>query len=118
MNKKQCGFEKEKLAEEFLKRNDVIILDRNYSSRFGEIDIIGIKDDFLCFFEVKYRKNELYGYPEEAISKTKMLKICKTASFYLAEHKNLYRYQIRFDVISILGEKIKWIKSAFDYQQI
>jgi len=67
----------------------------------------------LVFVEVKYRLNNRYGYPAEAVTAAKQRKIYYTAEYYR------YRYRIeeetpcRFDVIEILGDKIRWIKNAF-----
>ena len=54
-NKRNIGTEYEKLAEEYLVKNGVRILEKNFRSRFGEIDLIGYDREYLVFFEVKYR---------------------------------------------------------------
>ena len=112
MNKRQIGSIGEDMAVEFLKSRGVKILERNYQNRFGEIDIIGREDNTLLFIEVKYRKNESFGYPLEAVGFAKQEKIRKTARFFLNEN-HYYHYNIRFDCIGIIGSQIEWIKGAF-----
>lgn len=112
MNKRQIGSIGEDMAVEFLKSRGVKILERNYQNRFGEIDIIGMEDNTLLFIEVKYRKNESFGYPLEAVGFAKQEKIRKTARFFLNEN-HYYHYNIRFDCIGIIGSQIEWIKGAF-----
>ena len=112
MNKRKIGSIGEDMAVEFLKSRGVKILERNYQNRFGEIDIIGRKDNTLLFIEVKYRKNESFGYPLEAVGFAKREKIRKMARFFLNEN-HYYHYNIRFDCIGIIGSQIEWIKGAF-----
>lgn len=112
MNKRQIGSIGEDMAVEFLKSHGVKILERNYQNRFGEIDIIGREDNTLLFIEVKYRKNESFGYPLEAVGFAKREKIRKMARFFLNEN-HYYHYNIRFDCIGIIGSQIEWIKGAF-----
>ncbi len=112
MNKRQIGSIGEDMAVEFLKSHGVKILERNYQNRFGEIDIIGREDNILLFIEVKYRKNESFGYPLEAVGFAKREKIRKMARFFLNEN-HYYHYNIRFDCIGIIGSQIEWIKGAF-----
>lgn len=112
MNKRQIGSIGEDMAVEFLKSRGVKILERNYQNRFGEIDIIGREDNTLLFIEVKYRKNESFGYPLEAVGFVKREKIRKMAKFFLNEN-HYYHYNIRFDCIGIIGSQIEWIKGAF-----
>ena len=111
MNKRKIGSIGEDMAVEFLKSRGVKILERNYQNRFGEIDIIGREDNTLLFIEVKYRKNESFGYPLEAVGFAKREKIRKMARFFLNEN-HYYHYNIRFDCIGIIGSHIEWIKGA------
>ena len=87
MNQREVGAKKEEQAGEYLKSCGYELEAKNYYCRFGEIDIIAREGKYLCFVEVKYRKNEKYGAPEGAISPTKIKRICKTSQFYLWEHK-------------------------------
>ena len=112
MNKREIGKTGEIKAAKYLESMGVNILERNYQNRFGEIDIIGKEGNILLFIEVKYRKNESFGYPLEAVGFAKREKIRKMARFFLNEN-HYYRYNIRFDCIGIIGSQIEWIKGAF-----
>lgn len=112
-NKRETGTRKEELAAEYLTRRGVKILTRNFRCRQGEIDLIGRDGRYLVFFEVKYRKTNRNGMPAEAVGYVKQRRIRYTAQFYL--YSNHYREELpcRFDVISILGDQITWIRDAF-----
>lgn len=113
-NKKTIGDYAESLAEEFLKKNNVKILEKNFSCRSGEIDLIVKDQETLVFVEVRYRKSAKYGQPYETITKAKQNKIIRSAQTYLQKHPKAANKACRFDVISIQQGNIDWIKSAFD----
>lgn len=113
MNKRSIGKQKEDLAAEFLKRQGLEILERNFSCKMGEIDIIGLDENCLVFIEVKYRKNTSYGYPQDAVSINKKRKIILVSGYYRMLRGVSDNSLIRFDVVSILGNKIRWDKNAF-----
>jgi len=77
------------------------MLERNYRSGRGEIDIIAKVDNCICFIEVKYRKHNKFGYPEVFVTDKKIKKIMQTAEAYVIEHD--WHGRIRFDVIAITG---------------
>lgn len=115
MNKRSIGKEKEELAARFLVSQGVKILEKNFSCKFGEVDLIGFDKGYLVFVEVKYRKNENFGYPQESVSKNKIRKISLVSEYYkLLKHYG-ENVPVRYDVVSILGEKIRWDKDAFYY---
>ena len=91
------------------------ILERNYRCGHGEVDLIASKDGWIVFVEVKYRKTDSMGLPQEAVNRRKQQRISRAALFYLTEH-SLAENRIRFDVIAILGEKITQLEDAFEYQ--
>lgn len=108
----------EKFAASFLKKNGYKILDLNFRSKFGEIDIISRSKDILCFVEVKFRKNRDFGLPEDFVDHRKQKKIIKTALYYLSI-KEIEDLNIRFDIVSVEpGVKNKLnarlIKNAFE----
>lgn len=111
MNKRLKGYFYEDVASEYLTKNGITILERNFTCPFGEIDIIGAYEDTLIFFEVKYRKDDLYGNAFDAVDLRKQKRIIKCAQYYL-NHKNIDMY-IRFDVIGVNKDKLDWIKNAF-----
>ncbi|MBO6259510.1 MAG: YraN family protein [Lachnospiraceae bacterium] len=114
-NKRQTGSAYERLAAEYLKEKGCLILKMNYRNRFGEIDLIGKDGDDLVFFEVKERKTGQSGSAAEAVTLSKQKKICAVSDTYRFLENVSYDTQIRYDVIAIDGNKINWIKNAFDY---
>lgn len=114
-NKRKIGNEMEDIAVSFLMGHKVKILDRNFYSSHGEIDIIASDGDFLCFVEVKYRSKDIFGEPQDAVNLRKRRSICRTADYYrYKNHYSEYTPQ-RFDVVAISSDGIEWIKNAFEY---
>ncbi|MFA6295746.1 MAG: YraN family protein [Patescibacteria group bacterium] len=89
----------EKLACDHLKKLNYIILDKNYHSRFGEIDIIAKDKNTIVFVEVKTRTNLYFGQPQEAVDFFKLKKMAKTIYNYIS--LNNIRDAIRIDVVAI-----------------
>jgi len=75
-------------------------LERNFQSKFGEIDIIAQEGDFLVFVEVKNRWSKKFGSPEEAITPWKIKRIIKTGQYYKSLHPKLPE-TMRIDVVAI-----------------
>ena len=99
MDKKSLGTFGEELACRFLRRKSYKILEQNFSSRFGEIDIIASDGKFVVFVEVKLRKNADFAQAREFVNFSKQRKIISTASLWLSQYK--CELQPRFDVIEI-----------------
>ena len=91
----------EMLACEYLVRKSYKIIDKNYRTRGGEIDIIAEKDALIIFVEVKTRTGGSFGLPEEAIDQRKQIKICQTIECYLEANKR-FNQEFRIDSIAIL----------------
>ena len=115
MNKRRTGSAAELRAEAYLSERGVRIVERNFRNRPGEIDLIGYHDGYLVFFEVKYRRNNDKGAPEAAVSFYKQKQICRVAAFYRYVHKVSLDRAIRYDVIAIEGNDIRWYKNAFEH---
>ncbi|MCI9105893.1 MAG: YraN family protein [Lachnospiraceae bacterium] len=111
-NKRDIGKRYEELAADYLCKKGVEILERNYRNHTGEIDLIGRDGECLVFIEVKYRRNRKNGEPAEAVTAKKQQHIRRTAQYYLYSHR-CGDVPCRFDVISILGNRIDWITNAF-----
>ncbi len=108
---KKAGKSGEDFAVRLLTSNKYKIIDRNFRSKFGEIDIIALKDDHLVFIEVKTRWSNLYGLPEEAVSPGKIWKISRTGEYYSLLHPELPK-SLRIEVVAleIIDEKLKSAK--------
>lgn len=114
MNKREIGNKYEDMATGYLKSKGYIIVDRNYYSPRGEIDIIALDGEYTCFIEVKYRSNTYTGYPTESITPYKIRRITNTANDYIMRKKISFDTPCRFDVVSILDDEITLFKNAFD----
>ncbi len=97
-------------ASHYLVKKHYTIVERNFTSRFGEIDIIAENKKYLVFAEVKMRNENSIAEPREFVDYSKQKKIIATAQLYLAYHPT--ELQPRFDVIEVFSEndKIKSIK--------
>ena len=113
MNTRAEGAAWEKRAAEYLAARGMKIRERNFRCRQGEIDLIGRDGRYLVFFEVKYRKTARNGIPAEAVGYVKQQRIRYTAQFYLYSRHYQEDMPCRFDVVSILGDQISWIRDAF-----
>lgn len=90
----------ELFAAEYLINKGYNILKKNYRCRYGEIDIIAQKDEFLVFVEVKTRNANSFYTPKESVGTVKQKKIINTALIYLSEQQSTF--QPRFDVIELI----------------
>lgn len=114
MNTRKIGKEKEESALHYLSGHGYEILERNFYTRYGEIDIIGREGSYLVFIEVKYRKNAKNGFPEAAVTLAKQKKIIKASMYYLYCQGFSENTPVRFDVLSILGNDYRLIQNAFE----
>lgn len=113
-NKRAKGERYEKLAAEYLRLHGYVISEQNFTSRFGEIDIIAEKDGTVVYCEVKFRSGAGYGAPEEAVDFFKRQKILKTAMYHRYVNGCPEDKPCRFDVIAVCGDRIRHIENAFD----
>lgn len=95
---RQTGYLAENLAVKALEKKGYLILETNFSNRFGEIDIIAKDKDTLVFVEVKAKKGLDYGSPEEMISRGKLRKVQNMASIYMKGES----LSCRIDVVAIV----------------
>ncbi len=96
----------ERMAAAYLEEQDYMILERNFSCRLGEIDIIAEKDGEIVFVEVKTRSSDEFGRPSEAVGRTKMSKIRKAATIFMLSNK-LGDHKVRFDVMELFVNQIE-----------
>jgi putative endonuclease len=110
------GTHYEGVAARYLQSKGVSIIERNVYSRGGEIDLIGLDDGVLVFFEVRFRKAGGLVDPASSITRHKQQRLLRAAAFYL--HRNgQWDAPTRIDVIGITpGEtsryRVQWIKNA------
>ena len=122
MNKRSIGNIGEDIAVKWLVKNkNYNILDRNYSTGYGEIDIIAEDGKALVFIEVKFRNGTDFGYPYEAVNKNKQRRICNAALQYVQKKYNTADINIRFDVAEIINKDgvyyIRYTENAFEWRE-
>ena len=113
LNKRQIGTEYEQKAVALLLEKGYKILEMNYRNRMGEIDIIAKQGEYLCFVEVKFRTDNTFGSPLEAVDAKKQKQIRKVAKYYLMSHGKNEWTPCRFDVIAYEGKEITHLENAF-----
>jgi putative endonuclease len=104
-------------AGKFLRKKKYKLIESNYTTRFGEIDLIVCNKKYICFVEVKQRDVSSIATPKEFVDKNKQSKIIASSQLYL--QKNRTNLQPRFDVIEIYTDNniiksIKHLENAFD----
>ena len=104
----------EQIAESWLSERGLTLVERNFTLKGGEIDLIMWQDEVLVFIEVRYRANNKHGSGAESITHSKIKKLLRTAEFYLQKNFGNKPPFCRFDVLSGEGEPIEfeWIKNA------
>lgn len=117
-NKPQkLGEKGEALAAWYLRKNGYKIIEQNYRSQLGEIDIIAKEKKTIVFVEVKSRKSVRYGSPKWAVTPRKQRKISMVALHYLKSTRQT-GVKARFDVVAITANRdeprIEVVKNAFD----
>ena len=117
-NRAEFGRMAEDLALRYLQKHDLTLLERNFRSRFGEIDLIMREKNTIIFIEVRSRSNNTFLHPAETVDHTKRNKIRKTSQVFMKKTSAWNLFNWRFDVITLTGRrkhemKIEWIKAAF-----
>ncbi|VAW58793.1 hypothetical protein MNBD_GAMMA11-2711 [hydrothermal vent metagenome] len=115
ITRRSKGKAAEALACKHLKENGLRLIEKNFHSRAGEIDLIMQDDNTLVFIEVRYRKNQDFGGAKASITPAKQQRIRKTALYYM--QKKGEEFYARFDVLAMSGEgeqlTYEWIQNAF-----
>ncbi len=104
-------------AERFLRKKGYRIIERNYRTRFGELDIIARDGRTLVFVEVKARTGQAFGSPGEAVGRRKQSRLTLAAGLYM-EERRLRDLPVRFDVVGVLGDgpgaEMELLQDAFE----
>ncbi len=104
----------EQLAAAYLQRQGLTLIERNYRSRFGEIDLIMRDGKEVVFVEVRLRSNGMFGGAGASITAAKQQKLVRTAEDYLARHG---ASACRFDAVLMAAlddRQLEWIRNAFE----
>jgi putative endonuclease len=117
----QLGERGEALAWNYLRKQGYEIIEKNFRTCFGEIDVVARKQGTIVFVEVKTRSNHRFGLPEEAIDWKKRRKLVQVAQAFL-QAKRLEESPARFDILSLTWEgagepRFALIEDAFTLEE-
>ena len=115
MNTREEGSRKEEEAAAYLEAAGFEILEKNFRSRQGELDIVAREGRYLVFVEVKYRHSGRSGDPAEAVNARKQQRMISTARYYLKTRGLPADTPCRFDVVGIEGDAVRLLQNAFAY---
>ncbi len=114
--KKLLGRSGEDQAARYLSRQGYRVIERNYRTTAGEIDLIAFHQGTVVFVEVKTRTSTAFGEPELAVTPQKQQRMVKAALSYIKK-RNIHQMPCRFDVVAIsrsADEKVELIQDAFE----
>jgi putative endonuclease len=113
VSSRAVGARFEELAAEHLRRRGFRIVETNYTCRGGEIDLVCDDAGTLVFVEVRARRDDRHGAPEETIGSIKRKRLVHAARTYLARRRGGDDCACRFDVVAIEGSTVTHIADAF-----
>src|SRR3989339_1878641 len=106
---RKIGKDGEEIAAKYLSDKGYKILEKNYYTKFGEIDLIALKNSVLIFVEVKLKHGDGFGTPEEMIGNSKLSQVQRMAEFYLIDNPGIAKKydSYRIDAVCIVqGSRI------------
>lgn len=110
-SRQRSGDAAEQRALVYLEQHGLLLRDRNFRCKAGEIDLIMADRATLVFIEVRKRSSMAFGGAAGSVTRTKQLRLIRAAQWYLA------RYSVtppcRFDVVAFEREQLSWLKDAF-----
>ena len=110
---RQLGAQAEARAAEFLQRKGYRVVDRNWTCRGGEIDLVCLDGDgTLVFVEVRARRSSSHGTPLETVVDVKRRRLVRAAGIYV-HMKGRHDAACRFDVVAISGDVVEHVEDAF-----
>lgn len=116
--RKELGRKGEDVAVSYLRKNGYRILERNFTCRIGEIDVVALDDRTLVFVEVRTRRSFNYGRPEESVDFRKQSRLRLVAEYFL-QRRGWVGCPVRFDVLAVrigaggMVEELNHLKAAF-----
>lgn len=113
---KNSGEKAEQEAEDFLLKQGLRLVERNFFCRLGEIDLIFLDKEIYVFVEVRFRKSSAYGSAAESLGYSKLKKVRNSAILWLQKNNKLSNAS-RFDAIlfdkEIDKQHLTWLKAVF-----
>jgi len=114
----RAGREAEQSAENFLHRQGLATVARNYTCRWGELDLVMRDADILSVIEVRSRAAGARCSAEESVSAAKRHRILLATRHFLARHPQWANARVRFDLVAISkgdgDNELRWIRNAFE----
>jgi len=107
------GRQGESLAAAWYRDRGYQVVDRNWRTRSGELDLVALRHRTLVFCEVKARTTDAFGVPAEAVNRSKQVRLRRLAAQWMASHPATRGRQVRFDVACVLGDTLEVIEGAF-----
>ena len=114
---RDTGARYEDVALAHLERAGLALVARNYSCRYGEIDLVMRERDVLVFVEVRFRRVGRFGDGVDSVGAGKRARLVRAARAFLAEHPRFAQAACRFDVLAIADDAQAppdWRRNAFD----
>jgi putative endonuclease len=115
--RRRYGNEAEETAVRYLEGQGYRVLARNYTCRWGELDIVAERGEVVAFVEVRMRSTAVWGDPSLTVSRAKQRRVVKTALYFLMAY-NIRERMVRFDVVSVVGRgpdaSVEHLPDAFD----
>ena len=117
---RQTGNLGENLATDYLKKHGCKIIERNFRTRFGEIDLIYLSPDrqTLIFVEVKTKTGNQFGSPEDMINRHKLTQVYRMSQIYLKDKPIYKNITTRIDVIAVILNPDKTLQSLTHHESV
>lgn len=108
------GADAEARALRHLESQGLKLVTRNWRCKGGELDLVMRDGEALAIVEVRSRARADFGSALESVDARKRGHLIRAAQLFLASHAEHARREIRFDVVALDGDRLQWLKAAFD----
>jgi putative endonuclease len=112
------GDRAERIASDYLQARGLVILERNFRRRLGEIDLVARDAGVLVIAEVRTRRSEAFGGAAASIDGRKQRRIIRAAEQLLQQRRDYAALPVRFDVLIVSGTmtapQVTWLRHAFE----
>ena len=114
----RIGQRAEDIAADFLRARGLVIVERNYRRRLGELDIVARDGEVLILAEVRTRASDRYGGAAASVDGRKQQRLVRAAAQLLQQRKDFSHLRVRFDVLAVSeagagSPKVQWLQHVF-----